>query len=99
MRRVYYSFALNVATSPVTLHLLLLAIAGYMLTVLVHVAAVLENLLAVQVGELGSYAVATVLRADVATLIVFGIVVMTALSLQWRLLVPRILVPRSMVMG
>ena len=89
MRRVYYSFALSLAISPVALHLAVLAVAGYILTVLVHVSAVYENLLAVRVGELGSYLIATLTRADVATLIVFGVVVMTALSLQWRLLVPR----------
>jgi hypothetical protein len=88
MRRVYYSFGLRALVHPVTLHVAVLALTGYVLTALVHVSAVYKNLLTVQVGELGNYVALTLMRADVATLVVLGVAIMTVLSLQWRLLVP-----------
>ncbi|MCB9811642.1 hypothetical protein H6783_01900 [Candidatus Nomurabacteria bacterium] len=89
MRRVYYTFGLRLATHTITLHIVMLLVAGYALAKLVHVAAIFNNVMNLRVGELGRYIVGTLTHTDLLTLVVFGLLVFTGLSLQWRLLVPR----------
>ncbi|MFT5849263.1 MAG: hypothetical protein ACI9H6_000064 [Patiriisocius sp.] len=85
MRRVYYAFGVRLATHSITLHMVVLAVAAYVLTQLVHVASVLENVASVQMGELAGYLQQTLTQADVTTLAVIGIATFTALSLPLRL--------------
>lgn len=91
MRRVYYVFALRVVTHPVTLHLIVLAVLGYALIRLVHVAVVTSSFMAVPVGQVGSFLVATLRHADWPTLLVLGLMSMTLLSFNIRL--PRLRQP------
>ena len=85
MRRVYYAFAIRLATHATTLHLLVLAAGVYALGYFVHVAAVMQNLSRVPMGEFGPHMLRVVMQADVITLVVLGVVVMTALSLPFSL--------------
>lgn len=85
MRRVYYAFGIRLATHPVTVHTLVLAIAGYALAVLVHVERVLQNIAATPVADLGSKVVTILLQADTLSLLALGLAMFTALSLPLRL--------------
>ena len=85
MRRVYYAFGLRLAFSMTTLHLVILAAAVYALGYFVHVSAVLQNVSRQPVGEFGPYMLKVVMQADVITLLVTGVIIMTALSLPFTL--------------
>jgi hypothetical protein len=91
MRRVYYVFALRLATHPHALRLCALAVLGYLLGRLVHVAVVAQSFKAVPVGQVGDFLIATVRHADWPTLFVLGLTIMTLLS--FRLRFPRLALP------
>lgn len=90
MRRVYYAFGIRIATHTITLHVGTLLVAGFVLTRLVHVAAVFHNMETVQVGDLTHFVAQTLLSADVLTLVVTGVVIFTLLSLPLRIHIPRV---------
>lgn len=85
MRRVYYTFALRLATHTTTLHLLVLVAATYALGYFVHVAAVFKNVAAVPVGELGGYLAGAAMHTEGITLVVLGAVILALLSLPLSL--------------
>ncbi|MEZ4200571.1 MAG: hypothetical protein R3B69_03220 [Candidatus Paceibacterota bacterium] len=89
MRRVYYAFAVRLATHTVTLHVLALAVLGFVLAKLVFVARVYENLASREFGELLPATLRILMHADVLTLVVFAVAVFTALSLPVRTFVLR----------
>lgn len=89
MRRVYYAFGIKLATHTVTLHLVALAVLGYVLAKLVFVAKVYENLASREASELIPAAFRILTQADVVTLAVFGLAVFTALSLPLKTLLPQ----------
>jgi hypothetical protein len=90
MRRVYYAFALRLATHKAVLSFALLALSVYGLSVMVHVASIAENLRRVQVGRLDNYVANAFLHTDVVTLIFLGLVIFSLLSFNYSLLkVPR----------
>lgn len=84
MKRVYYSFAVRLATHSMTLKALILVVAGYALASLVYVDMVLRNIASTPVSELGSKLVTIVSHADFLTLAVLGVAIFTALSLPLR---------------
>ena len=88
MRRVYYAFAIKLATHTATKHVVVLAVLGYVLTKLVFVAKVYENLASRELGELAPTLVRILSNADLVTLVVVGLVIFTALSLPLRIVVP-----------
>jgi hypothetical protein len=91
MRRVYYAFALRLGTHKITLSLVLLAVSVYGLSVMVHVASIIENIRRVQVGRLDNYIVNAFLHTDVLTILFFGLVVFSLLSFNFTLLkMPRL---------
>lgn len=89
MRRVYYAFAIRLATHSVTKHVVLLALFGYVLARLVHVAAVYRHIVSVEVGDLGVATFKMFLNADLPTLLVVGLVFFTILSLPRQLQIPK----------
>ena len=85
MRRIYYAYALALAFHPLTLHVLALSVAGYLLARLVHVAVIYHSLLEGRVGEVGSYIVTMVRYADGATLAVMTVAMLLGISFLWQL--------------
>lgn len=89
MRRVYYAFALRVATHPLLIHVALLVLSVYALSRLTHVAAIVNNIMSIRVGDLGTYILNTLMQAEFLTLFCTGVVFFTLLSLPFRLSWPK----------
>lgn len=89
MRRVYYAFALRLGTHPLVVHGVLFVASVYGLSVMVHVASIIENLRNIQVGNLDTYIFNAFTHTDVLTLLFVGMVFFTLLSLRWNLSMPR----------
>jgi len=85
MRRVYITFGIRIATHVTTLHLVVMAASVYALGYFVHVAAVFRNASAVPVGEFVSYMLRALAHADVMTMLVLGVIVLTIASLPMSL--------------
>lgn len=88
MRRVWYSYIIYRATHPLTVHGIVLAAAIYLLSRLIHVVAIGQNVSNMRVGDLFSYATGTLTNTEWSNLLLLGIIIMTALSLRWQL--PRV---------
>lgn len=89
MRRVYYAFALRVVTHPLAVHSTIFVLSVFALSRLTHVAAIINNIKSVKVGDLGSYLFNTVMHTEFITLVCLGVVIFTLLSLPIRLAFPR----------
>jgi hypothetical protein len=89
MRRVYYAFVLRVATHPLLVHALVVLLSVYALSRLTHVAAIMNNLRSIRVGELDTYLLNSIMHAEFVTLVCVGIVVFSLLSLPLRLSLPK----------
>lgn len=72
MRRVYYTFALRVATHPMLGHGILLLALVWLLKELVFVARIWESFVATPVGEIGTFVIKLVTNADALTLVVLA---------------------------
>lgn len=81
MRRIYYAYTVRLVTHRYTVHMALAAVALYAFAQLVFVASVINNLLAVEVGQLPRYVVGVVRDADVLTLLTFAVLVAVGVSL------------------
>lgn len=90
MKRVYYTYALRLGMHTVALHLYVLAILGYLLARFVHVAAVYKTVANIPVGDLLPGMVRLISHADWPTLVIVGLAIFTALSLRFRITLPRI---------
>jgi len=88
MMRVYYIFGIRVVVHPLFTHAVVIGISGFILTRLVHVAAVYHNILNVKIGEFGSYVVHVITQSDLATLLALGLIIFACLSLRWQLREP-----------
>lgn len=85
MRRIYYAYAMRIATHTITLELALFALALYVFAKMVFVASVVENLLTVEVGKAPAYIANALFHGEVLTLLAIGVMVFVALSLPIRL--------------
>jgi len=85
MHRVYYTFAIRIATHPIVTHAVVLGLSTVIFAKLVYVAAVYRNIMQVQVGELASYIMYVIVHADIATLLVVALMIATVLSFRWRI--------------
>ncbi len=85
MMHVYRTFAIRLATHPLTLHVGLLVGAAYAVGYFVHVAAVMRNMANVPVGELGGFLARAVTNTEGITLLVLGVMIFAALSLPIQL--------------
>lgn len=88
MRRVYYSYTLRLATHPLFVHGVLLFGSVYVLSKLIHVASIMNNIRSLRVGDLDNYLFNTFMNAEFATLAVIGVIFFTILSLQFSLKTP-----------
>lgn len=79
MRRVYYAFALRIATHPAFGYSVLLLALGWTLKELIFFARIWESFMTVQVGELGSFLVRLVVKADTLTLVVFSVSILVGM--------------------
>ncbi len=82
MRRVYYAYALRIATHRATISAILFAVGVYGLSVMIHVASIIENILALQVGSLPQYILSAFLNAELFTLVFIGVIVFSLLSFR-----------------
>tara|TARA_B100000745_G_scaffold300490_1_gene254726 strand:- start:1847 stop:2185 length:339 start_codon:yes stop_codon:yes gene_type:complete len=85
MLRVYYIYGLRLLLAPATLHVAVLAAAVYGIGYFVHVAAVLQNLSRIPLGEVAPWLVRAVLHTQGITLLVLGVAILAALSLPIQL--------------
>lgn len=90
MRRVYATFAARLITHPVTVQVVLLVVSVVAFAQLVHVKRVVENLLATELGSLPGFVFNALTKGEWLTVLALGVMVFTAFSLQWRLLLPRV---------
>ncbi|MDA8596987.1 hypothetical protein N9L26_01480 [Candidatus Pacebacteria bacterium] len=85
MRRIYYAFAIRLATHPLTVHTILFMLAAYILASLVYVERVLQTIAQTQVGDLGTRLMQILVNADTASILALGVMIFAALSLPLRL--------------
>lgn len=85
MRRIYYAFALRIATHQITIQLALFAVALMVFARMVHVRSVLENLLATEVGRVPMFAYSALSQGEALTVIALGVIIFTLLSIPLRI--------------
>ncbi len=85
MRRVWYTFMVSVFVRPSTVHGFLFGASMIAFWKLVSVTSIANNVLSVRVGELPSYAWSALAHAETITLLVFGVIVFTTLSVGIRI--------------
>lgn len=93
MRRVYTLYAARIVSSPLLLQVALFAVALTVFREVVWVARVMETLSAMPLSAMPQFAFNTVMRGEVVTLAAIGVMIFTALSIQWR--VRSLWVPRT----
>jgi len=91
MRRVYYAFALKTATHPAMLHGSFMLAFIIALTYYVSLGNVIQNIMNIQVGHLGTYLFNAVTNTEIWTLLLLGALILSAFSLRVRLKSPRML--------
>ena len=89
MRRVWYAYGLSIVFCRATLRGFLFGASMIGFWKLVSVTSIINNVLAVRVGELPSYIVQALMQAHVLALLAFGIMVFTILSFGIRVTLPR----------
>lgn len=89
MRRVYYAFALRFGTHPLVIHGAMLAVGVFALSRFTHVAAIINNLSNIKVGDLDNYLFNSFTHAEVWTLLAIGIIFFTMISLNFSLKSPK----------
>lgn len=90
MRRVYYTYGIRLATHPLMIHGVVLFVAILLLTRLVHVAAIVQNIANVKVGEMMSYVVGMFFHAEVGVLLLLGVCFFSCISLWGKVPAPRL---------
>ncbi len=80
MRRVWYTFLVSVFVRPATVQGFLFGASIIAFWKLVSVTSIANNFLSVRVGELPGYAWSAFSHAETITILVFGIIVFTVLS-------------------
>lgn len=69
MRRIYYAFALRMATHPIILTGALLVGSVYVLSVFIHVASIVRNALAIPLAQIPHFIANAFLSTDTLTLV------------------------------
>jgi hypothetical protein len=89
MRRVYYTYALRVATMPGILQGFLMLASLIVLTYFVSLGHVIQNLMQVQVGHVGVFFYNALTNTEAWTLLLLGIIIFLAFSFRITLVFPR----------
>ena len=85
MRRVYTVFAARIASHKLTLNLALFAVALTVFREVVFVKRVLETMSDMPLSGLPQFALNTLMRGEVVTLVAMGVMIFTALSIPWQI--------------
>lgn len=96
MRRVYYAYSLSILLTPVTLWGFAFGASVIGFWKLVSVMSIITNLLSVRVGEVPNFALSALSHAETMTLVAFGIIVFTILSVGVRVGWPELRVGRQL---
>lgn len=86
MRRVYYTFAIRLATNPGVLHGFLMLALMISLTYFVSIGNVIENMMNAKVSHLGVFFYNAVTNTEAWTLLILGALIMAAFSLRFSLM-------------
>jgi len=89
MRRVYYTYALETITNPFYSYGFLLGLCAVLLTQAISLPNIINNLLSIEVGRVPIWAYNAVTTTEASTLVLFGIIIFTALSLRFKLRLPK----------
>lgn len=85
MRRIYTAYAASIVSSQVMLYSAMFMVALAVFAQMVHVHKVLVNFATLELGQVPGFIMHAVLRGEVLTLAAIGVMIFTALSIQWRL--------------
>ncbi len=85
MRRVYYAFFLRQLTHPIFVHAALLLVSIFALSRVVSIPNILSNLMEVKVGEVVHFFLGALLNTKSATIIWLAVIMLTLVSLLWRI--------------
>lgn len=96
MRRVYYAYSMSILVTKATLWGFLFGASVIGFWKLVSVMSIINNLMSTKVGEVPNYALSSMAHTETITLMVFGIIVFTILSLGIRVGWPEMRVGRQM---
>lgn len=89
MRRVWYAYGLSVVLSRAALQGFLFGASMIGFWKFASVMSIINNVLAIRVGELPNHVVHSIMQAHVLVLLSFGIMVFSALSFGVRSTLPR----------
>ncbi len=84
MRRIYTAYAARIVSSYEMLYVAMFAVALAVFAHMVHVVRVLDNMFNQSFSEIPSFVLHALMRGEVLTLAAIGVMVFTALSIQWR---------------
>lgn len=90
MRRVYYIYGISVVTNPMMLHGMAFSISLGIFAELVHVASIINNLLEMKVSGVPQFIWNAFARGEVLTIAMVGVMIFTALSVQWKIVMPQL---------
>ncbi len=84
MRQVYLAYTANILSSKLLLYFAMFMVSLTFFREVVFVRRVLESLLNMPVSHIPNFIMDTIMRGEVLTLASLGIMVFTALTIQWR---------------
>jgi len=96
MRRVYYTYSLSILLTPAAVWGFAFGASVIGFWKLVSVTSIINNVLSVRVGEVPNYALSSLANTETVTLMAFGIIVFTILSVGVRVGWPEVRVGRGM---
>jgi hypothetical protein len=85
MRRVYYTYAIRAITTPGVLQGLAMFAILVALTQFVSLGNVIQNLMHVEVGYLGTFFMNAINATEIWTLVLLGAFIMAALSFRFKI--------------
>ncbi|MCA9365908.1 hypothetical protein KC723_03350 [Candidatus Kaiserbacteria bacterium] len=85
MLRVYYAYAISLITHPMAMRGIAFPIALAIFAKQVHVASVINNALATDLGRLPYFIWNAFARGEVVTIFAVGVMIFVALSVPWKL--------------
>lgn len=84
MRRVYYAYAMSLLRHPAAFRGFIFGASFVLFLQLVSVPNILKNLLGMEVASVPTFILNAFMRGEVLTLLTMGVMVMSVLSLRWR---------------
>lgn len=85
MRRIYYTYVLRTVSGLGAVQIALFAVALYAFAEMVHVHKLIQNMMAVSVGDLPQFILNAFMRGEVLTLIAIGVMAYVSVAMTRRL--------------